>query len=169
MSGNPDRKSFGPSVHKRRRTYQNRDGHGTDRGRFHPSRNAARNTASGKLERGEGILSLERAFQYAGCKSLLSTLWSIDDESSFLINQYFLENLNNGLEKDIALQNAKLKFILNTTPDKLHPFFWSSFRLSGNTDTLLKTANSIYYFFGVGTFVIVIILYLKRKKHKKVA
>ncbi|GAB5399657.1 MAG: hypothetical protein Aureis2KO_12420 [Aureisphaera sp.] len=94
---------------------------------------SACNTATGKLESGEGILSLERAFQYAGSKSLLSTLWTVDDAASAEITQYFLDNLEAGKTKDVALQQAKLTFIKNASPEKLSPFYWSSFKLTGNT------------------------------------
>jgi len=128
---------------------------------------SACNTASGNLQRGEGILSLERAFQYAGSKSLLSTLWTVDDESSFKINQLFLENLKAGKPKDRALQLAKLSFINSTTPEKLHPYYWSSFRLTGNTSPLKTTSKSIYFIFGFSILAFIVAVYFRRKQLKK--
>ena len=77
---------------------------------------SACNTASGKLQRGEGIMSMERAFQYAGSRSLLATLWSVDDASSAQITQLFLENLKEGLPKNVALQQAKKTFLETANP-----------------------------------------------------
>ncbi|MDC8003374.1 CHAT domain-containing protein [Aureisphaera galaxeae] len=126
---------------------------------------SACNTATGKLESGEGILSLERAFQYAGSKSLLSTLWTVDDASSAEITQYFLENLDMGKHKDVALQEAKLKFINNTSPEKLAPFYWSSFKLTGNTMVFSEEWNPIPIWIGAGVlFIIFAIVFYRRKQ-----
>ncbi|PHS63306.1 MAG: hypothetical protein COB12_09790 [Flavobacterium sp.] len=128
---------------------------------------SACNTASGKLQRGEGIMSLERAFQYAGSKSLLSTLWTVDDESSFKINQLFLEKLKAGKPKDIALQEAKLSFLNTTSPEKLHPYYWSSFRLTGNTSPLKTTSKSICFIIGISILAFIAVVYFRRKLLKK--
>jgi len=128
---------------------------------------SACNTASGKLERGEGIMSMERAFQYAGSKSLLSTLWTVDDQSSFRMNELFLENLKAGKPKDIALQEAKLSFLNSATPEKLHPYYWSSFRLTGNTSALKTPSKSIYLIIGISILAFIVTVYFRRKQLKK--
>lgn len=99
---------------------------------------SACNTASGVLQKGEGILSLERAFQYSGSKSLMTTFWSVDDQASSQIIQEFLMHLKDGKSKDEALKLAKLSFIKTANPEQLHPFFWSSFKLTGNSNPLQK-------------------------------
>lgn len=128
---------------------------------------SACNTASGKLLRGEGIMSLERAFQYAGSKSLLATLWSVDDAASSRITQLFLQNLKNGMPKNIALQQAKITFLETSNPEKLHPFYWSSFRLTGNTNSLSRGLKPYYYGIGIGFFVIIAAILLFRRKRKR--
>ncbi|KAA3622059.1 MAG: CHAT domain-containing protein [Flavobacterium sp.] len=128
---------------------------------------SACNTASGKLHRGEGIMSLERAFQYAGSKSLLATLWSVDDAASSRITQLFLQNLKNGMPKNIALQQAKITFLETANPEKLHPFYWSSFRLTGNTGSLSRGLQPYYYGIGIGFLVIITALFLFRRKKRK--
>lgn len=126
---------------------------------------SACNTASGKLIRGEGILSLERAFQYAGGKSLLSTLWTVDDASSLKITELFLQNIKSGSPKDVALRDAKLHFIETASPEVLHPFFWSSFKLTGNTDPFIQNSNSTYLYSGLGIVSLFFgILYFRRQK-----
>ncbi len=128
---------------------------------------SACNTATGKLESGEGILSLERAFQYAGSKSLLSTLWTVDDAASAEITQYFLENLSTGKTKDIALQEAKLRFIQNASPEKLAPFYWSSFKLTGNTMAFSEESNYPYIWIGAAIlFGIFFVIFYRRKQRK---
>ncbi|RNC86799.1 MAG: CHAT domain-containing protein [Winogradskyella sp.] len=122
---------------------------------------SACNTATGKLVRGEGILSLERAFQYAGSTSLLSTLWSVDDATSSQLTQLFLKKLKNGLPKDLALQEAKLEFLETTSPEYTDPFYWSSYKLTGsyksyqagNTSYLLYIGLSILILGVVGFYI----------------
>lgn len=123
---------------------------------------SACNTATGALQRGEGILSLERAFQYAGSQSLLSTLWTVDDRASAELTQNFLQHLKDGETKDIALQKAKLEFLNSVAPDKLHPFYWSSFKLTGNTDVLAEENNVHYIWIGLGVLGL-LFLYFSRK------
>ena len=125
---------------------------------------SACNTAAGKLERGEGILSLERAFQYAGSKALLSTLWTVDDAASAELTQNFLKNLKAGKTKDVALQEAKLQFLNSASPDKLHPFYWSSFKLTGNTAVLSEKSNFHYLWLGLGILGLAAGIYFFRKK-----
>ena len=111
---------------------------------------SACNTASGKLVRGEGIVSLERAFQYAGSKSMLSTLWTVDDASSSKIVAFFLKNIKSGSPKDVALRDAKLQFLATSSPETLSPFYWSSFKLTGNTEPFVQNSNSSYLYLGLG-------------------
>lgn len=125
---------------------------------------SACNTATGALQRGEGILSLERAFQYAGSQSLLSTLWTVDDRASAQLTQNFLQHLKDGKTKDIALQEAKLEFLNTATPDKLHPFYWSSFKLTGNTEVLAKENYLSYLWIALGVLGLLFVYYFRKNK-----
>lgn len=125
---------------------------------------SACNTASGKLEGGEGILSLERAFQYAGSQSMLSTLWTVDDAASAQLTQTFLDNLKAGQTKDIALQQAKINFINSADPNKLHPFYWSSFKLTGSTKVFSESNQLNYLWLGLGVFVLLAGMYWLAKR-----
>lgn len=92
-------------------------------------------TGSGELRRSEGIISLARAFAYAGAKSILTTLWSVDDLSTQRLMQFFYQNLGKGMDKDEALWRAKQDFMA-TYPDSTHPYFWSGFFVLGDTAPL---------------------------------
>ncbi|MDX2250596.1 MAG: CHAT domain-containing tetratricopeptide repeat protein [Bacteroidia bacterium] len=87
-------------------------------------------TGSGVLRRGEGIMSLARAFRYAGCPSVLMTLWKAEDVATRDLMAKFYQNLHSGMEKDKALQKAKLDFL--TDSDRQHPHFWADFILIGD-------------------------------------
>jgi CHAT domain-containing protein len=89
-------------------------------------------TGLGKLQKGEGIISLSRAFAYAGAKSIVNTFWSVQDKSSRELMVFFFKNLKKGKPKNIALRKAKLDFLNDNKTDKAHPFYWAGFVLNGD-------------------------------------
>ena len=91
-------------------------------------------TAAGKLSRGEGIISLARAFSYAGARSIITTLWRVNDQKSADLMIDFYENLADGNTKDAALRNAQLSFIEEGTA--AHPYFWAGFVPLGNMEKI---------------------------------
>lgn len=107
---------------------------------------SACDTGNGFYENGEGVISLSRAFNYAGIPSTVMSLWKVDDEATAKIMSYFYEYLNNGETKDEALKNAKLLYLKNTNDELLkHPYYWAGFVLTGNTEALVETHNYWYY------------------------
>jgi CHAT domain-containing protein/Tfp pilus assembly protein PilF len=84
-------------------------------------------TGIGELQKGEGIVSLARAFAYAGSKSVFSTLWKVNDEKTKNLMVYFYKNLKKGKTKDAALRKAKLKYLKKNkgNGEAMHPFFWA--------------------------------------------
>jgi len=116
----------------------------------------------GDLKKGEGLLSLSRAFYYAGAKSLVYTLWNINDSSSSEIMENFYENLSDGAPKDEALRNAKLTFLEKHKEDNFkHPYYWSSFIISGNTTPLVSDSYLVWYVFG-SILLIAIVAFRKK-------
>lgn len=107
---------------------------------------SACDTGSGFYENGEGVISLSRAFSYAGVPSTVVSLWKVDDEATAKIMMYFYKHLKLGETKDEALKNAKLDYLKHTDDDLLkHPYYWSGFVLSGNTDALVEKQNYWIY------------------------
>jgi CHAT domain-containing protein len=84
-------------------------------------------TGIGKLQRGEGIISLARAFAYAGSKSIVTSLWSVNDAKTKDLMLLFYNNLKKGKSKDAALREAKLSFINKNAQPNANPFFWAGF------------------------------------------
>jgi len=85
-------------------------------------------TTTGKLRRGEGIVSLARAFSFAGAKSLVTTLWKVNDRATKDLMLDFYGHLHDGQTKDVALWQAKRDFLAKTRDvdaGRLHPFFWA--------------------------------------------
>ena len=69
-------------------------------------------TGMGELVRGEGIMSLSRAFAYAGCPSLVMSLWNANDQSTAGIMLDFYKELKQGCTIDGALRQAKLNVLV---------------------------------------------------------
>jgi CHAT domain-containing protein len=92
-------------------------------------------TGKGKLERREGILGLPRIFFYAGARSVMLTLWRINDESSAKFMNLFYRYLSKGNDKAQALRLAKLEMINSRFS---HPFYWASFVLNGDSNSKIN-------------------------------
>ncbi|HEY0975861.1 MAG TPA: CHAT domain-containing tetratricopeptide repeat protein [Flavobacteriales bacterium] len=93
-------------------------------------------TGTGKEDDGEGVRSLGYGFAYAGCPSLVMSLWKIDEKVSSEIITRFYEYLAQGLPKHKALQRAKLDH-LDTAQDELAlPYYWAGMVLVGDVAPL---------------------------------
>src|SRR5262249_49388356 len=66
-------------------------------------------TGLGPEAGGEGLISLARAFHYAGARSVLASLWAVSDRSTADLMGRFYASLASGLPKDEALQAAQLE------------------------------------------------------------
>jgi len=70
---------------------------------------SACDTAQGKQQGGEGLLGIQRAFQVAGARTTIASLWQVDDAATVLLMQRFYENLWSGkLSRLDALRDAQL-------------------------------------------------------------
>lgn len=97
---------------------------------------SACNTGIGQMRKGEGMMSLSRCFQYAGCQSMVVSLWPVDDLATSELMHYYYTHLLAGLPKDVALQRAKLDFLHHADPATSHPYYWAGFVIIGNTDPI---------------------------------
>jgi len=116
---------------------------------------SACNTGTGKLQKGEGVMSLSRAFTYAGSNSLVMSLWEVPDKSTATIVQNFFQQLKKGKTKDDALQAAKLEF-MQKYPMRAHPLFWAGFVPSGNMKAIDFEKGSSNWW--IWALIIVIVL-----------
>jgi CHAT domain-containing protein len=105
---------------------------------------SACNTGVGQFQNGEGLMSISRALNYAGVKSLVHSLWQVPDKETAELMGYFYQYLSDGLSKDLALSEAKRQFI-KKNPLKSHPYYWSGFILNGDVSSLSKPQNWLLY------------------------
>ena len=87
-------------------------------------------TATGKVQNGEGVMDLSRAFFFAGTQNVIATLWKVDDESTAdIMTDFYKKYDNKNMEFVYALQKAKLDMLKSNEYN--HPFFWAPFILIG--------------------------------------
>lgn len=86
-------------------------------------------TGLGKEMGGEGLIGLTRAFQYAGARSILASLWNVDDLKTAGLMKLFYTALKQDKSKDQALREAQME-LLHKRPAS-HPYFWAPFSLIG--------------------------------------
>ena len=115
-------------------------------------------TGLGAVAGGEGLTGLQRAFQVAGAKSVVASLWKVDDRATQELMTQFYTNLWVKKQSKIdALRNAQLYLLRNpvlpdgtsltradinkkkpfvpdptNTRDTTDPFFWAAWTLSGD-------------------------------------
>ena len=123
-------------------------------------------TGYGKFETGNGIASLARAFMYAGTSSLVVSLWQVSDFATARIMQNFYRHLSAGMNKDEALQQAKIDYMKAAKGVAGHPAFWSPFIQIGNDKALSVNNNSsafTYAFAGIAAFFLLLgVFFFKR-------
>jgi len=121
-------------------------------------------TGSGKLLKGEGLISIGRAFKYAGCPNLVMSLWKINDRSASEIMKKFCQNLKRGDRTDAALRKAKLYYLDHTGNDRrTHPFYWSAFIMIGNNENLFRRNYTIPLVAGLMVVLVLGVFWYKRK------
>ncbi len=84
-------------------------------------------TGLNKIFAGDEILGLSRGFLSAGAKSLVLSLWTVNDEATVQLMKEFYTNLQRGESVSASLRSAQLNFIKNNS----HPYFWSPFVVIG--------------------------------------
>ena len=114
-------------------------------------------------------MSLARAFSYAGCPSIVMSHWSVDDESTAQLMEMFYKHLSEGQTKDKDLQQAKLDYLQTASPNKMHPRYWASFVVLGDTSPVTKENYLAWLWWLIaGLLGLGIILYVRSYQLKKV-
>lgn len=126
---------------------------------------SACNTGRGKLRKGEGVINLARGFLFAGCPSLVMTLWEVEDNSGAELMRLFYKNLKKGKATDDALRNAKLQYLSNSNSRLAHPHYWLGYISIGDNTPIFYSYD--YYFFGILVLLVMAIgvdQYIRNKK-----
>lgn len=102
------------------------------------------NTGTGKLVSGEGILSLARGFLFAGSRSVVMSMWAVEDYSASAIVKSFYKNMRSGQTKSAALRNARLRFLRTADQTRSHPYYWATLVIYGDDTPLWYDRVKLY-------------------------
>lgn len=89
-------------------------------------------TGAGKIQRGEGVMSLARAFTYAGSQATIQSLWPVRPAAAAPLMEAFYEGLIEGKDKALALHEAKLSLLNGEDPALHAPLMWAAFAAIGD-------------------------------------
>lgn len=95
-------------------------------------------SGSGLSTVAEGITGMSKAFFEGGAKSVVVSLWEVNDRYTATFMKFFYESLSNGNDKAIALREAKTRFRKEVNAN---PYYWGAFILSGKTTPLLQVSG----------------------------
>ena len=96
---------------------------------------SACDTGIGEVRAGEGVFGLRRAFQVAGARTLIMSLWPVEDESSKEWMRRLYENrFVEGMSTADAVHQASLQLLAEqrTMGKSTHPCYWAGFIASGD-------------------------------------
>ncbi len=126
-------------------------------------------SGSGRNYQGEGVMSIAYALLGAGTKSVVHTLWPVDDRSTNEILGDFYKGLAKGLPASEALGQAKTAFIARHTDDGLaDPFYWSGIVITG-TDVRMEPVRNNPWWYAVGALPILAggYMFFKRRRRSR--
>ena len=129
---------------------------------------SACNTGFGKIEKGEGVMSMARAFHFSGIPSIVMSLWKVPDKETKTIMIDFYRFLQKGKSKSEALRLAKLSFLKKNKNTVLtHPYYWSGFVINGNVDPIHIESSSRLVWWALIVILLVVMVSVFYKKRKK--
>lgn len=134
---------------------------------------SACNTGSGKMRKGEGIMSLSRDFFYAGVPGIIMTSWAVEDRSGVKLMENFYKYIAQGKPRHEALRLAKIEYLDNCDNLTSHPHYWASYMNVGDISPLVgfskKTTPLSIYGAAAALLCIALLLlvYLIKKQNSK--
>ncbi len=93
-------------------------------------------TGSGTMYAGEGVLSFARSFLLSGSKSVLMSLWEVDDKSGAELMKSFYKNIKAGMNKSKALRKARLNYLEQADMQHSLPYYWVNLVIYGDEKPL---------------------------------
>ncbi len=109
---------------------------------------------------------MARGFAYAGCPSVVMSLWQVNDRATADLMENFYRELQNGLPIDEDLRIAKLNFLSNSDEFLAHPANWSAFIPMGDVSPIKKSSTP-YMLWVLGSIFIILSLLIGLKLNKR--
>ena len=130
---------------------------------------SACHTAAGTAVEGGSPMSLSRAFHYAGIPAVVASMWALPDFSASSMMPLFYEYLKEGLPIDVALQQAKIKYLNDdaySSPVSRAPVFWAAPVLVGEA-LPLNTGQFKWYWWLVGVLLLMVsVLFFRSRSYR---
>ena len=124
---------------------------------------SACNSGFGKMQKGEGMMSLARGFIYAGCPSIIMTLWQVTDKSSSELMTSFYKYLKKGKSKQEAMRLAKVDYLAQADDLTSNPYFWSGFVVLGDISPVYRKSGFAYWMIVITVFIGLLIFFQYRR------
>ncbi|HEX3769076.1 MAG TPA: CHAT domain-containing protein, partial [Puia sp.] len=127
-------------------------------------------TNAGRSLTGEGVYSLARGFSAVGIPAVAATQWVADNRAIYIISEKFNQLIAGGMNKDEALQKAKLFYIQNGEKGNILPYYWADLILIGNSDPIhFSTGYKTNWLLitSVIAVVVLLVLFLIMKKKRQ--
>jgi CHAT domain-containing protein len=102
---------------------------------------AACKTGVGANQQGEGVFSLARGFAALGAPSILTTLWSVENDATYKLTNLFYQHIDEGLPKDLALQQAKQDWLKSSEGAGQLPNYWAGLIVVGDSNPLTPASQ----------------------------
>ena len=129
-------------------------------------------TALGKDMKGEGFVGLTHSFISAGSRSVVASLWKVDDRATAaLMADFYQSMLQQGMTPAAALRAARLKVMQDKRWS--NPYFWAGFVVQGeytnhiNVETNSRRNLSVIVLLSLLLITCGLILATKRRKNSK--
>ena len=87
-------------------------------------------SALGKDMESEGIIGLPRGFLYAGARSVIASLWKVNDQATASLMSGLYSRIRRGESPGLALRNAQLEMLGDEQWSK--PYYWAAFVVQGD-------------------------------------
>ncbi|MEL6558246.1 MAG: CHAT domain-containing tetratricopeptide repeat protein [Bacteroidota bacterium] len=115
----------------------------------------------GKSVNREGVLGLSRAFNLAGAKSVINSLWELSDVVAPSLMQSFYQNLKSGQTKSEALRRAKLSYLSGADKPSANPYYWGAMVHFGDDSPLFheNKSNKGFLIFSIALLISVFTLF----------
>jgi len=113
-------------------------------------------------------MSLARGFFHSGAKSVVSSLWTINDKTSKDLMASFYKALDEGMTKSAALRKAKIDYINEYRGTAISPSFWAALIVIGDNSAINTSywadVNWIWLTLGLLVMAVLMFLQVTRKK-----
>jgi CHAT domain-containing protein len=96
---------------------------------------SACDTGLGEIKSGEGVLGLRRAFQIAGARTVIMSLWPVEDNSAReWMTTLYERRLVRGRDTAASVREASLQVLRHRRArnQSTHPFYWAGFVAAGD-------------------------------------